>query len=109
MGRGGDIYGYDRSGLDETFLIEGPEKPDGTRKGGLNILWSTSPVIDRKSVDMELRERDVRIDRLERELAHATRFLRHMSAHWKPIEPEIRRESIILSWDPAKMGLKWPP
>ena len=68
LGRGGDVYGYDRSGFDETFLIEGPKKPDGTRKGGLNLLWSSGPTVDRHTVAAELRSRDKEIAGLRKRL-----------------------------------------
>ena len=68
LGRGGDVYGYDRSGFDETFLIEGPKKPDGTRKGGLNLLWSSGPTVDRHTVAAELRSRDREIGDLRKRL-----------------------------------------
>jgi hypothetical protein len=68
LGRGGDVYGYDRSGFDETFLIEGPKKPDGARKGGLNLLWSSGPIVDRQTVAAELKSRDREIMDLRKRL-----------------------------------------
>ena len=103
MGRGGDIYGYDRSGFDEAFLVQGPEQKDGTRRGGLNILWGTSPVIDRKSVDMELAERDAKIERLEAQVNELGAFLTLVSQ--RPVQRKGgKKEPIYLSWDPDKLG-----
>lgn len=67
MGRGGDPYGYDRSGIDETFILEGPEE-DGKKKGGLKRLWESAPLVDRQTIQRELEARDARIRELERKL-----------------------------------------
>ena len=57
MGHGGDKYGYDLSGIDENFILDGPLE-NGQRKGGLRRLWEMSPVMDRQTVASELAERD---------------------------------------------------
>jgi hypothetical protein len=63
MGHGGDKYGYDLSGIDETFIIEGPLE-NGQRKGGLRRLWENSPLMDRQTVASELSIRDQQIEEL---------------------------------------------
>jgi integrase len=63
MGHGGDKYGYDLSGTDESFVIEGPLE-NGQRKGGLRRLWEGSPLLDRQTVASELSIRDKEIREL---------------------------------------------
>jgi hypothetical protein len=69
MGRGGDIYGYDRSGFDEDFIINGPKDDKENRAGGLGRLWGASPIVDRQTVTGELRARDQEIGQLRSEVA----------------------------------------
>lgn len=61
MGHGGDKYGYDLSGIDENFILDGPLE-NGQRKGGLRRLWGMSPLLDRHTVASELADRDAIID-----------------------------------------------
>jgi integrase len=55
MGHGGDKYGYDLSGIDENFILDGPLE-NGQRKGGLRRLWEMSPVVDRQTVTSQISE-----------------------------------------------------
>jgi hypothetical protein len=71
MGHGGDKYGYDLSGIDETFIIEGPLE-NKQRKGGLQRLWEMSPTVDRQTVVAELR-REIRVE-IEREMEKGLRM-----------------------------------
>jgi integrase len=73
MGHGGDKYGYDLSGIDEQFILEGPLE-NGQRKGGLRRLWEMSPVVDRVTVAGQFAKRDERIRRLEEELRDLKRL-----------------------------------
>jgi integrase len=57
MGHGGEEYGYDLSGMDENFILDGPLE-NGIRKGGLRQLWADTPLIDRHTMRAELAERD---------------------------------------------------
>ena len=45
MGHGGDKYGYDLSGIDEQFILDGPLE-NGQRKGGLRRLWESTSLLD---------------------------------------------------------------
>jgi hypothetical protein len=67
MGHGGDKYGYDLSGIDEQFILDGPLE-NGQRKGGLRRLWEMSPVVDRVTVAGIISEQNERIKRLEEQL-----------------------------------------
>jgi len=49
-----------------------------------------------------LASRDVKIERLERELGEVSTFLQHMSENWQPI-PAKKAEEKYLSWDPEKV------
>lgn len=57
MGHGGEQYGYDLSGMDETFILDGPLEK-GIRKGGLRQLWADAPMQDTRTVKYELSKRD---------------------------------------------------
>jgi len=95
LGHGGDVYGYSREGLNETFLIEGPQNRDGSRKGGLNILWGSAPIISRRAVDAELKERDRTIAGLQEELdrlrAERTDASAAEQRHIKELEERMSR------------------
>jgi len=73
MGHGGDQFGYDRSGVDENFILDGPLE-NKERKGGLRRLWEMSPIVDRHTVHAELASRDERIAELERQVQDLTRL-----------------------------------
>jgi integrase len=60
MGHGGEQYGYDLSGMDEAFILDGPLE-NGIRKGGLRQLWANAPMQDTRSVNYELSKRDSEI------------------------------------------------
>jgi len=79
LGHGGDQYGYDRSGIDEDFIADGPLE-NKERKGGLKRLWQTSHLIDRVTIEKELEARDLEIQRLSRQVQEL------QSA---PVNPEI--------------------
>jgi hypothetical protein len=78
MGHGGDKYGYDLSGIDENFILDGPLE-NGQRKGGLRRLWEMSPVMDRQTVASELAERDRIIAELRKQLEDTTGDLADMN------------------------------
>jgi hypothetical protein len=67
MGHSGDKFGYDRSGIDEDFILDGP-LDNGQRKGGLRRLWEMSPLVDRETIQTQLRQRDEKIAELEAKL-----------------------------------------
>jgi len=71
LGHGGDQFGYDRSGIDETFILLGPEE-DGKKTGGLKRLWQSAPIVDRQTIQSELEARDAKIRDLEKQIAKAT-------------------------------------
>jgi hypothetical protein len=98
LGRGGDVYGYDRSGFDERFLVEGPTNPDGSRKGGLSVLWGAAPTVDRRTVRAELGERDAKIEELRKQLAEHDLLLKRTAEFFKP---HLREE--LAKWSPGQL------
>jgi hypothetical protein len=90
MGHGGDKYGYDLSGIDENFVIDGPLE-NGQRKGGLRRLWESSPLTDRQTVASELSIRDKKIEELSAKVDTLTRLVWPDLTDKKEIDARIER------------------
>jgi hypothetical protein len=108
MGHGGDKYGYDLSGIDENFVLDGPLE-NGQRKGGLRRLWEMSPVVDRVTVAGQFAERDQiiaeqneRIKRLE------DRLLALSSPHFEKAVEEGKVPGMIMTEEGPRFSKRKP-